>query len=495
MRFEATGSYRHGYERFVPAPVEMVLLAALFIFCWKLYGGINNSAVAGMSSVVIVAIAWVLGMAIRVATNDLRWWLLIGFGLAVLAPFLAGNNYQVGIMAQVCVFTMMILGLNIVVGYTGQISIGHGALVGISAYFIAVLTHYSGWPMWPAIIVAVFITTAFGALLGIPALRLAGPYLAIATLAVALIFPLVVKLDQFQKYDGGNSGIREERITPPSGLDSLFKNNAPATYKNEFAKSQFSQQTYIYYILLAAAIIGTWGAWNLTRSRFGRAFVAVRDSEVAATAMGINTALYKVMAFGISAFYAGIAGALFWVEISFVSTESFDLFNLSIYPLAYMVIGGLATIGGSLLGAFGYLWVPQTVLKIATIDQGFGDLQGAITGLLLVVFMTRLPQGVWGWVLGVNRYSWRALSADTRALAARPQPTFWAFVAAAIVIVILTGAFIGSVWSLFAAGLFIVAPTSAWTSVFAPFRRATTSLLRRARGRPRPPESAPADAG
>ena len=494
MKFQRTGDYRTGFERLVPSPVEMVLLVAMFIFCWKLYGGLSNSAVAGMSSVVVVVLAWLVGMAIRVATNDLRWWLLIGLALALLAPFLSGNNYQVGVMAQVCVFALMILGLNIVVGYTGQISIGHGALVGMSAYFIAVLVHYSGWQMWPAIIVAVAITTAFGALLGIPALRLAGPYLAIATLAVALIFPLVVKLDQFEKYDGGNSGIREDRIAPPSALDSLFKDNAPSPYKNDFAKSQFSQQTYIYYILLAVAILGALAAWNLARSRYGRAFVAVRDSEVAATAMGINTALYKVMAFGISAFYAGVAGALFWIEVSFVSTESFDLFNLSIYPLAYMVIGGLATIGGSLLGAFGYLWVPQTVLKIATIDQGFGDLQGAITGLLLVVFMTRLPKGVWGWLLDVNHYDWRTLAGDVRVAAARPQPVFWAGVAAAIVIIVLVGVFIGSVWSVFAAGLFIVAPTGAWLSVLSPFRRAALAIRRRSRGSPPPPESAHADA-
>ena len=187
----------------------------MFLFCWKLYGG-TSSAIAGISSLAIVVIAWIIGVGLRIATNDLRWWLLIGFAIAVLAPFLAGNNYQVSVMAQVCVFAMMIFGLNIVTGYTGQISIGHGALVGLSAYTIAILVGYFGWQLWPAIFVAVAVTTAFGCLLGIPALRLAGPYLAIATLAVALIFPLVVKLDQLEKYDGGNQGTREDRITPPA---------------------------------------------------------------------------------------------------------------------------------------------------------------------------------------------------------------------------------------------------------------------------------------
>ena len=491
-----TGSYRTGPERFVPSPGEVVLLIAMFLFCWKLYGG-TSPAIAGISSLAIVVIAWIIGVGLRIATNDLRWWLLIGFAIAVLAPFLAGNNYQVSVMAQVCVFAMMIFGLNIVTGYTGQISIGHGALVGLSAYTIAILVGYFGWQLWPAIFVAVAVTTAFGCLLGIPALRLAGPYLAIATLAVALIFPLVVKLDQLEKYDGGNQGTREDRITPPDSFNTFLSDTAPPEiYKNDFQVKQFSQQAYIYYILLAVAIIGFYTAWNLARGRFGRAFIAVRDGEVAATSMGINLALYKVMAFGISALYAGIAGALFWVQVSFVSTESFDLFKLSIYPLAYMVIGGLATVGGSIVGAFAYLWVPQSILKIATINQDFGNLQGAITGLLLVVFMTRLPRGAWGWVVDVNRHSWRSLATVSRAWALRRPNSFWASVALGLAIVVLIGVFIGAVWSVFAAGIFIVAPTDVWGSVLQPFRRSSAAVLRRNnRGDgPPPAEPAPADA-
>jgi branched-chain amino acid transport system permease protein len=451
---------------------------------------------AGISSAVIVGVAWLLGVALRALMNDVRWWLLIGFGIALLLPFLASNSFQIGVMAQVCVFAMMIFGLNIVTGYTGQISIGHGALVGLSAYTVAILISYFSWPLWPAIIVAVLVTTAFGCLIGIPALRLAGPYLAIATLAIALIFPLVVKLDQLEQYDGGNQGIGVDHISPPSAIDTFFHDTAPSgVYKNDFAVKQFSQQTYIYYILLGVAIIGFYAAWNLARGRFGRAFIAVRDGEVAATSMGINTALYKVMAFGISALYAGIAGAMFWIQFSFVSTESFDLLNLSIYPLAYMVIGGLATVGGSILGAFGYLWVPQVILKIATINGNFGDLQGAITGLLLVVFMTRLPRGVWGGVLDINRYSWRSLGIEARAWAASRTLGLWVSLLLAVAAVVLVGIFIGAVWDVFLVGLLLVAPRDAWTSVFGPLRRPIAALLRRRHGDDGTPgESAPADA-
>lgn len=491
-----TGNYRTGTERFVPSPGEIVLLIAMFLFCWKLYGG-SSPAIGGLSSMAIIVIAWVAGVGLRIATNELRWWLLVGFVIAVLAPFLAGNSYQVGVMAQVCVFAMMIFGLNLVTGYAGQISIGHGALVGLSAYTIAILVGYFGWQLWPAIFVAVAVTTVFGCLLGIPALRLAGPYLAIATLAVALIFPLVVKLDQLEKYDGGNQGTREARITPPDSVNTFLSDSAPSElYKSDFQVKQFSQQAYIYYILLAVAVVGFYTAWNLGRGRFGRAFIAVRDGEVAATSMGVNLALYKVMAFGISAFYAGIAGALFWVQVSFVSTESFDLFNLSIYPLAYMVIGGLASVGGSIVGAFAYLWVPQSILKIATINKDFGNLQGAITGLLLVVFMTRLPRGAWGWATDVNKQSWSSLATLSRDWAARRPNSFWLSAGVGLVIVVLTGVFIGAVWSVFAAGILIVAPTDAWGIIIQPFRRSAAALQRRNNrdDGPPPAESAPADA-
>ena len=493
---KTTGAYRQGLERVLPSPVEVVLLIAMFLFTWKLYGGLDNSAMAGVSSAVIVGVAWLLGVALRALMNDVRWWLLIGFALALLLPFLATNSFQIGVMAQVCVFAMMIFGLNIVTGYTGQISIGHGALVGLSAYTVAILVSYFSWPLWPAILAAVLLTTVFGCLLGIPALRLAGPYLAIATLAIALIFPLVVKLDQLEKYDGGNQGIGVDHISPPSTIDNFFHDAAPpGVYKNDFAVKQFSQQAYIYYILLAVAIIGFYAAWNLARGRFGRAFIAVRDGEVAATSMGINTALYKVMAFGISALYAGIAGAMFWIQFSFVSTQSFDLLNLSIYPLAYMVIGGLATVGGSILGAFGYLWIPQIILKIATINSNFGDLQGAITGLLLVVFMTRLPRGVWGGVLDINRYSWHSLSIESEAWARSRTAGFWAGVAVAIIAVVLVDIFIGTVWDVFVVGLLLVAPRDAWTSVLGPVRRPIAAIFRKARGNhDTPGESAPADA-
>ncbi|MCC6382951.1 MAG: branched-chain amino acid ABC transporter permease [Dehalococcoidia bacterium] len=476
-----TAHYRDGVERFVPSPSEAVLLAALVLFCWKLYGGTENDAVAGLSSVVVVVVAWVVGVSLRAALNDMRWWLLLGFLVALIVPWLGANTFQVGVMSQVCVFALLIFGLNVVTGYTGQISLGHGALVGISAYIIAILSSNYGWNVFAAMTVGISVTTAFGFVLGIPALRLAGPYLAIATLAAALIFPPLLKLDTFEDYTGGIQGLHETRLSPPGPIESFLKEHAPSdAYQNDFQRRKFAEESYLYYISLAAGVVGLVTLWNLGRSRFGRAFVAVRDSEVAATSMGINVPLYKVTAFGISALYAGFAGAAFFLVIAFVAPESFDLVNLSINPLAYLVIGGLATTGGPVVGAFGYMWVPRVINKIATVSGDFDKLQGAMTGLLLIVVMTRLPQGVWGGVRRVNALSWQRLAGDSWAWAFQRSPLFWAGLALAAVVVVLIAQFIGTVWAVFALALLIVAPHDVWSGAGDVLRRLNPGWKRNA---------------
>ncbi|MGE5595083.1 MAG: branched-chain amino acid ABC transporter permease [Hyphomicrobiales bacterium] len=475
-----TGHYRDGIERFVPSPSEALLLVTLVWFSIRLYPGSDNTAMLGLSSLVIVIAAWVIGVVLRAATNDMRWWLLLGFLVALIIPVLGQNTFQVRLMAQVCVFALLIYGLNVVTGYTGQISLGHGALVGISAYACAILVTHWSWPVFPAMLVAIAITTIFGFALGVPALRLAGPYLAIATLAAAIVFPLVVKLDTFQDYTGGGQGLQAEQIKPPGPIEDFLSNIAPDdAYSSDSAKARFAHEAYLYYISLAVAVVGVFTVWNLARSRFGRAFIAVRDGEVPATSMGINVALYKVTAFGISAFYAGVSGAMFFLVVAFVAPESFDLLNLSIYPLAYLVIGGLATTGGAVLAAIGYMWVPQVILKVATISSDFDKLQGAMTGLLLIVVMTRLSQGVWGALVQINRLSWEALVAQLDRWARTRNLAFWVTAVAAIIVILAIAEFWGGVWAVFAAGIVLVAPTDAWQAVFGPVARPFVSLWRR----------------
>lgn len=467
-----TGSYRQGIERFIPSPVEAVLLLTMLVFTAKMMNGQSNTVFLGMNSLVIITVAWVIGVAIRAALNDMRWWLAVSAVFLLLMPWLALNAFQISLMAQVGVFTVMILGLNIVTGLTGQISLGHGALVGISAYTVAILEHQHDWAFIPAAAVAILLTTVVGFALGVPALRLAGGYLAIATIAAAIIFPGVLKLDQVNDTTGGVQGIREPKVQAPGAIKTFLVDNAPSdSYKNEFQQRNFATESWVYYLCTAAAIVGMYAAWNIGRSRFGRAFVAVRDGEVAATSMGINVALYKVTAFGISALYAGVAGVLFFLAISFVAPESFDLVNLSINPLAFLVIGGLATTGGSVLGGFGYMWVPQIIKKVATMSGDFDRLQGAMTGLLLIVVMTRLPVGVWGAMVRINRMSWASLAEQLGAWAKSRTPVFWAGVAAGVVAVLLIGQLIGAVWAMFAVGLLIVSPHDVWYGMYEFVRR------------------------
>lgn len=495
---KTTGNYRQGLERFLPSPVEGIGLASLLFFTWYLYGGTGNDVFLGLSTFVVVAIAWVLGVAIRAAMNDLRWWLLVLVVLLVMAPWLALNTFQIAVMTEVMVFALLLHGLNVVTGLTGQMSLGHGALVGLSAYTTAILVDHWDWPLLPAMAVAVTLTFAFGFALGIPALRLAGPYLAIATLSAALVFPLLLKLDSVQDYTGGVQGLRLAKQPNPPGFVADFlqdesiakmpeskKFASPTVQLNE--RKKFAKSTYLYFLCLGTAAVGTFAAWNIGRSRFGRAFVAVRDAEVAATSMGINVSFYKVTAFGISALYAGIAGALLYMVVAFVAPESFDLFNLSINPIAYLVIGGLASPGGAMVGAFGYKWGPEVIKKIARTDADFDKLQGALTGLMLIVVMTRMPQGVWGSLVRVNRFSWVGMAKEAKEWALSRSPAYWAAVGLGVAFVAGIGVWFGTVWSVFAAGILVVAPQDVWTGVFLWLR--ALSVLGRGR------QSAPADAG
>lgn len=495
-----TGTYRQGIERYVPSPSEALILLGFYLFCFPqpffdsqaLFGGNDNDAVAGLSTFVVAVVAWVAGVALRSVTNDMRWWLLIGVAVLILIPWLSLNTFQLGLMTQTVYFAILILGLNVVTGLTGQVSLGHGALVGLSAYTTAILMTHWDWSIYPAMVVGVVVTTIVGFALGVPALRLAGPYLAIATLAAAIIFPLVMKLDDFEKYTGTVQGLKiapDRQPEPPGTIDDALRSNSlsripdqreflreqvadpdtPASVRDR-AKQQldreegvFAQATWLYYLTVIPAILLLYGYWNLARSRIGRAFVAVRDQDVAATSMGINVALYKVLAFGISAFYAGVTGALLFMAIAFVSPESFDLVNLSINPLAYLVIGGLASTGGSVIGAVGLKWIPEMTGLFAREYTEFDLLQGALVGLLLIVVMTRLPQGIWGMCVAANRLPWATLWARVRSWAlAQTFATILPLVVG-VLIVILVGVWIGLFWAVMVTGILVVAPRDVWS--------------------------------
>ena len=306
-----------------------------------------------------------------------RRWLIAGALLLVallILPFLV-KNFRVFQFNLVLVYAIAVLGLNMLTGFNGQISLGHGAFYALGAYTAAVLMDKMGVPYWATLPAAGLSCFAFGFLMGFPALRLAGHYLALATFALALAVPQLLKYKRIEGLTGGVQGI------------VLSKPDAP------FSMSLFGQplsaDRWLFYFTLAATAIMFLLAWNLLRGRVGRALIAVRDHPIAATAMGINLPMFKSLAFGVSAAYTGVAGALGAIVVAFVSPDSFTV-SLSIFLLVGVVVGGLASIPGAVFGAIFIVFVPNIADEISK------SAPAAIYGVLLILFMFLMPTGVMG---------------------------------------------------------------------------------------------------
>ncbi len=280
--------------------------------------------------------------------------------------------------ALIAIWAIAALGLNILTGYNGQISLGHGAFVIVGAYTSALFMERLDWPFWSTIILAGIFAGVAGFLVGIPALRLTGPYLAIATLSLAIVTPQVIL--RFSDFTGGPSGVQPGKPPPPPLLDDVV-----------------NRDQWLYLMALFIAIAMTLLAWNLVRSRFGRAFVAIRDSETAAAAMGVGVARYKVMAFAISAFYAGVAGGVFTQLLGSVFHDSIPVLD-SLNFFALIVVGGLASILGSVLGAVFFVLSPEVSRFLRdTLGWGFAERGSlAISGALLILTMIFAPHGIAG---------------------------------------------------------------------------------------------------
>ncbi|HET7465093.1 MAG TPA: branched-chain amino acid ABC transporter permease [Candidatus Dormibacteraeota bacterium] len=306
-------------------------------------------------------------------------------------------SFQSGEWAEVLILSIAIMGLNILVGYSGQISLGHGAFMAIGAYTTAILVHNYHVFYLATIPLAGLMTGLVGLLLGIPALRLSALYLALATFALAVVTPSLIKRPE--AFTGGVEGILLPPPEPPQFAQDAF---AAVTGGPPMDSDQ-----WLYYISLGATLLLFWLAWNILRQRPGRALRAIRDSEAAAAASGINVAGYKILAFGVSAFYAGVAGALFSLLIGFVSPDTFPV-SLSFTLLVGAVIGGLASIPGPLVGGIFAFWLPiysgQWVstqdwipAQIATVFKNAGP---AVTyGALLILIMIFAPNGLAGLIL------------------------------------------------------------------------------------------------
>jgi branched-chain amino acid transport system permease protein len=299
--------------------------------------------------------------------------ILVGLclALACLAP-LGLNGYGLYVLTLTEIFAIVALGLNLLTGYAGQISLCHAAFFGVGAYATAILTQKAGVPFLLSLVVGALFTAVIGALAAVPAMRLKNLYLAIATLGLGVVLQKIIF--EWRSLTNGGGG---------------FALPAPNIAGFELGA------TGLYYLTLVCLILGLWGAWNVSRGRTGRALLIIKESEIAAGSLGIPSARYKVTAFAISAFYAAIAGGLFAYLVRYINPESFNV-SLSIAFLSMVVIGGLGTIGGSIVGAVFYVVVPELL-------RGIKDAPGLVFGLLLVIVMVLMPQGLWGLARHVTR--------------------------------------------------------------------------------------------
>jgi len=299
--------------------------------------------------------------------------------------------------AEVLIFAIVIMGLNLLVGYSGQISLGHGAFMAVGAYTTAILVHRYHMDYLATIPIAGLLTGLLGFVLGIPALRLSPLYLALATFALAVVTPSLIKRPE--NLTQGVQGILLPPPQPPDWVSSMFASvtSGPAMTSDQ----------WLYYVSFIVAVILFWVAWNIVRRRPGRALMAIRDGEVAAAASGVNVAGYKTLAFGLSAFYAGVAGSLYGLASGYVSPDSFPV-ALSFTLLVGAVIGGLGSIAGPLFGGIFTFWLPimssQFVQtqdwipdQVASVFKNAGP---AVTyGALLIVIMIFAPNGLAGLIL------------------------------------------------------------------------------------------------
>lgn len=285
---------------------------------------------------------------------------------AVAPSFL--NAYYVFVANTILIYVLLSIGLNILVGYAGQLAFANAAMFGIGAYGTGLLQVQLGWPFWLAFPSGAIIATAVGLALSLPALRLSGLYLALSTLAFAQFTQWVFL--HWESVTFGAGGFK----TPPIS----------------FAPLPVSKTLGVYYLSLLLVIILFALAQNLVRSRIGRAFVAVRDSEIAAQSLGVDLLRYKALAFGVSGFYAGIAGGLYSAMLNFVSPEGFDLFQMVIQK-AMIVVGGLGSIVGSVLGATALVSLLEALRKV----KGFQEI---VFGAILVGFIIFMPGGIIGFL-------------------------------------------------------------------------------------------------
>ncbi|MFH1625233.1 MAG: branched-chain amino acid ABC transporter permease [Pseudomonadota bacterium] len=316
-------------------------------------------------------------------TPWIKVWMAAFLAFMCYFPFWAGP-YLTYVVNLAAIATIGALGLNLLTGFTGQISLGHGAFLAIGAYSAAILTADAGFPFWLALPFAGLITATSGLIIGIPSLRLKGLYLVMTTLAFSFIVQYVII-----KWEGLTRGSTGMGVPSPRIFGYIIDNDRA-----------------FYFLIMPIAAIGLIYARNIIRTKVGRAWVAIRDRDISAEIMGVNLTKYKIMSFFISSFYAGVAGGLYGYYITDISPEHFPL-TLSIDYLAMIIIGGMGSILGSVFGAMFVTMLPEGIRIAADVFgtqypllvDRFFELKVMAFGIAIILFLMFEPAGIYGrWV-------------------------------------------------------------------------------------------------
>jgi branched-chain amino acid transport system permease protein len=312
-------------------------------------------------------------------TMRTSWLITVLVLLAAIVPVAWFTDYHLFQLTMVVVYAIAILGLSLLTGFNGQISLGHGAFYAIGAYTTAILMSSWNVPYWATLPISAVVCAAVGFLLGLPALRLGGLYLALTTFALAVAIPQILKYKLFEDWTGGVQGLVIDKPDAPFGLP-------------------LSPDQWLYLFTVAVAVVLYVIGWNIVRGRIGRAMMAIRDHAMAAEAMGINLPMVKTRAFALSAMFTGLAGSLGAIAVQFVAPDSFGVF-VSIFLFVGLVVGGVSSIGGTLIGAAFIEFVPNVADKISKAAPG------AVYGVILIAVMFLMPAGVGGFL----HATWRKL--------------------------------------------------------------------------------------
>lgn len=331
------------------------------------------------------------GQLVALTDNPAAVWLWTGVLLAGLAALpVLGGGYLASLGSHAMIIAIGIVGLNLLTGTTGLISLGHAGFLAVGGYTNAILLADYGWPLELALPTAGLVAAAISLLVGIPSLRLKGLYLAITTLAFAIIVNhVILYADDFTH---GNRGLFLPKTT--------------------FFGVDVADTVGLYYVVLVITVLMTLLALNILRTRIGRAWMAIRDHDTAAKVMGINLVTYKLLAFMVSSFFIGISGALMSIELRFINVDVFDLL-ISIEALAMIILGGLGSVAGAILGAVFLALLPEAIREIfalfgETASQIFSNyvfqIRAVLYGVIIVVILRVEPRGIHGIWRNTKKY-------------------------------------------------------------------------------------------